>query len=50
MPVYCLRPSLILVRIIANNLESGLVEKVDDPGIKRSLYIMFVQFMYPMQL
>ena len=35
--VYRLRPSLSLERMIVNNLDSGLVEQVDDPAINLCL-------------
>ena len=38
MLLYRARPSLILKRMIVNNVDSGLVELVGDPAIKHCSY------------
>ena len=46
---YFCRPSLTSVRIDVNKTESGFVEHLADPAIKRCLYGSLVKFRYPVQ-
>ena len=52
MSVYRLRSSLVLGRMIVNNMDCGVVEQVEDQATKLLLKIIriiriFVQFRYP---